>query len=65
MEREIILVEMILRIVNIVINFVDGVMRDCVDSDIFDKEVGFRDIKLLDIGIGVVNLRDMVGISNE
>lgn len=65
MEREIILVEMILGIVNIVIDFVDGVMCDCVDSDIFDKEVGFRDIKLLDIGIGVVNLRDTVGISNE
>lgn len=40
-------------------------MRDCVDSDISDKEAGPRDIKSLDTGTGAVNLRDMVGTSNE
>lgn len=65
MERETTLAEMTSRTANIATDSVDGVMRDCVDSDISDKEAGPRDIKSLDTGTGAVNLRDMVGTSNE
>lgn len=58
MERETTLSEMTSRTANIATDSVDGVMRDCVDSDISDKEAGPRDI-------GAVNLRDTVGTSNE
>nr|XP_011441198.2 tRNA dimethylallyltransferase isoform X1 [Crassostrea gigas] len=65
MERETTLAEMTSRTANIATDSVDGVMRDCVASDISDKEAGPRDIKSLDTGTGAVNLRDMVGTSNE
>lgn len=61
MERETTLAEMTSGTANIA----TGVMCDCVDSDISDKEAGPRDIKSLDTGTGAVNLRDTVGTSNE
>lgn len=65
MERETTLAEIISGTANTAADSVDRVMRDCVDTDISDKEVGPRDIKSLDTGAGVVNLRDMVVTSNK
>lgn len=47
MERETTLAEMTSRTANIATDSVDGVMRDCVDSDISDKEAGPQRHKII------------------
>lgn len=63
-ERETTLTEMTSGTARTAEDSVDGEISDCVDNEDSEKEAGHRDIKPLDTGAGVVNLRDTVAISN-